>query len=229
MRKMLLVNIFLFLLSLSLIVAFVIISTIQKQKAIQPDRIISNLQILEQDDQLTRGNRDKNTEKCIDFYKRTNNQLSLYNLPIFIAENVTATDLLQKNCLMAYQIGYFDVTGDNKKDILLITEAIDCVTCRNTRLIIFDGSKVLLDKQVKNALIRPISGRNNAFELKEPIYGIDQEGICCPSKGIVKAYEFRGTDYTGLDDTQSFVLKDEYSEKYKSVTDSVFSERQNYY
>lgn len=169
---------------------------------------------------LSIGGRDENTGKCIDFYKRTDGELSLYGLPDFVKENKTAVDLLEKDCQMVYQTGHFDVTGDGIKEILLITEAIDCITCRANSLIIISEDTVIYDKQVSNAMFRPIPGKSNAFEIKEPIYFL-QNGLCCPDKGTVKVMEY--TKYP------SFSLVDEYIENYKTKQYPTFVERKDYY
>ena len=121
---------------------------------------------------------------------------------------------------MVYQTGHFDVTGDGVKDILLITEAIDCVTCRATSLIIISEDKIIYDEEVNNAMIRPIKGNSYSFELKEPIYFL-RDGLCCPKKGTVKVMEYDGFS--------NFLLVDEYIEKYNTPQFPTFVERKDYY
>ena len=169
---------------------------------------------------LSVGGRDENTGECIDFYERTDGELSLYGLPDFVKENKTAVKALEKDCLMVYQTGHFDVTGDEIKEILLITEAIDCVTCRANSLIIISEDKIIYDEEVNNAMIRPIKGISNSFELKEPIYFL-KDGMCCPKKGTVKVLEYDGFS--------NFLLVDEYIEKYNTRQFPTFVERKDYY
>lgn len=180
-------------------------------------------EVVDENQRRSIGKRDKNTGECLDFYKRTNGELSLYALPDFVKTNETAVNMLKKDCQMVYQIGNFDVTGDGIKDILLITEAIDCVTCRATSLIIISNNEIILDKQVSNAMIRPVSSNPNAFELKEPIY-LDGEGICCPKKATVSVYEYRK-----YNEDLPFVMIDKYIENYKTGRFPTFNERQDYY
>lgn len=169
---------------------------------------------------LSVGHRDENTGECVDFYERTGGELSLYGLLDFVKENETAVKILQEDCQMVYQTGHFDVTGDGIKEILLITEAIDCVTCRGTSLIIISEDKVIYDEQVRNAMFRPIPGKSDSFEVKEPIYFL-KDGICCPKKGTVKVMEYDGFS--------NFLLVDEYIEKYNTPQFPTFVERKDYY
>jgi len=166
------------------------------------------------------GQRDKNTGECIDFYERTDGELSLYGLTDFVKENKTAVKILEEDCQMVYQTGHFDVTGDGIKEILLITEAIDCPTCRATSLIIISEDKVIYDEQVSNAMFRPIPGKSDSFEVKEPIYFL-KDGICCPKKGTVKVMEYDGFS--------NFLLVDEYIENYNTKQFPTFIERKDYY
>lgn len=173
-----------------------------------------------QTERLSVGNRDEITGECKDFYQVTGGELSLYNLPQKIKEDTTATKVLEQDCQMALQTGVFDVTSDNKDDILMITEAIDCVTCRATSLIIISEGKVISDRQVTNAVIRKAPGRTDAFELKEPI-ALKYEGACCPTKGTVSVYEY------APDTDEKFALVDQYTEDYKNKDNPILSERGN--
>lgn len=175
-----------------------------------------------------KGLRDENTGKCEDNFNLQESEYSLDNLPDFVKNNETAMNLLQNDCLFSMQNGYFDVTGDGNKEILLITTGFDCVTCRATRLIIISDNEVLVDKSVKNAMIRQIKDNNMSFEIKEPIY-FNSTGYCCPTKGIVKVYEYRGDWYVDFDDTTVFARIDEYTEDYKTNEFPTFTEREDIY
>ena len=168
--------------------------------------------------------RSKTTGKCTDFYGRTNGELSLYGLPDCVKENSTAVEFLESNCLMVYQIGHFDVTADGEKDLLLITEGISCITCRATKLIIISNNKVIYSENFYNAMIRPIKGKDNSFELKEPIFIMD-EGYCCPKKGTVSVMEYRKFNEPPF----NFVLVDQYIENYGTTPFPAFNERKDYY
>lgn len=175
-----------------------------------------------------KGARDENTGECEENFNLQDSKYSLDNLPDFVKNNETAMKLLQNDCLFSMQNGYFDVTGDGNEEILLITEGFDCITCRATRLIIISEDEVLVDKSVSNAVIRKIKSNNTAFEIKEPIY-FNSTGYCCPTKGIVKVYEYRGDKYVDFDNTPVFARVDEYTEEYQTNEYPTFTEREDIY
>ncbi len=174
------------------------------------------------------GTKNEQTGECYENIGDTDRNSFLVTLPEYIKNNEVAKSVLRDNCLFSMQNGFFDVTGDGMKDILMITEALDCVTCRATRLIIISDNKVIVDKSVENAIIREVENNNLAFEIKEPIY-FNSTGMCCPTKGTVKLYEYRGDNYLDFDMTPVFARIDEYIENYQIGGDPVFNERKEIY
>jgi|SRR3990167_1553910 len=111
-----------------------------------------------------------------------------------IRQNKTITNIIKKNCLMIMGDAlYFDVTGDNKDEIILNAGYQGCASCHLRNILVFQNDKLIFRKEGDDLAIEnprfPIEG----FTITEPLRKHD-ESMCCASEGLVYTYIYSPKD-----------------------------------